>query len=222
MTKTILAPCIVADVSPIHVNIFLAGSIEMGKAELWQDRVSAVFSEIECVGRIFNPRRDDWDSSWIQHISNANFNQQVTWEQDHLSDSDIQFFHFDPATMSPITLMELGYVLAEQGIYQSYQEEIKPLIIVSCPDGFWRQGNVEIMLDRAGLPMFRSLEDAIQELKRRVWSKHKILANMRGFFPYDSGMESQTEKEWYDTSVRGTKIPKGYAPPPKEKKVKSK
>lgn len=197
----------------------------MGKAELWQDRVGKELSEVECVGHIFNPRRDDWDSSWVQSITSPNFVKQVNWEQDKLSAADIQFFYFDPATMSPITLMELGYVLAEQKTFHPYQEEIKPYIIVCCPNGFWRQGNVEIMLGRQfpnGLPLFKDLDEAIAELKRRVWSKHKILANMRGYFPFDSGQESQTEKEWYDTNVRGTKIPKGYAPPPKEKKVKSK
>lgn len=217
-----MAPQVVAALSPILVDIFLAGSIEMGKAELWQDRVGNELSAIECVGRIFNPRRDDWDSSWVQHISDVNFSTQVNWEQDTLLESDVQFFYFDPATMSPITLLELGYVLAYQDTFHSYEAENKPVIIVCCPDGFWRQGNVEIMLARAGLPMYRNLDEAIAVLKRKVWARHKSKAGAFGFFPFDNGQESQTEKEWYDVNVRGTKIPKGYSPPQKEKKVKSK
>ena len=58
-------------------KIFLAGSIEMGTAEDWQ---SKVIKELETYkGYIFNPRRDDWDSSWVQDINNSQFFEQVTW-----------------------------------------------------------------------------------------------------------------------------------------------
>ena len=46
-------------------SLFLAGSIEMGKAELWQDRITEQFKDAENVV-ILNPRRDDWDGSWAQ------------------------------------------------------------------------------------------------------------------------------------------------------------
>jgi hypothetical protein len=38
-------------------TVFLAGSIEMGKAEMWQDRLAAKVADIEDVV-LFNPRRD--------------------------------------------------------------------------------------------------------------------------------------------------------------------
>lgn len=41
--------------------IFLAGSIEMGKAENWQKRIVDELSDKGYT--FFNPRRDDWDSS---------------------------------------------------------------------------------------------------------------------------------------------------------------
>jgi len=40
-------------------GIFLAGSIEMGKAEDWQKKVESLLKNENIV--IFNPRRDDWD-----------------------------------------------------------------------------------------------------------------------------------------------------------------
>lgn len=57
--KEIKAPNKISDAG--H-TIFLAGSIEMGKAENWQDKVVRLLKDKEVI--IFNPRRDDWDSSW--------------------------------------------------------------------------------------------------------------------------------------------------------------
>lgn len=64
-----------------HRRIFLAGSIEMGKAIDWQKRV------IELIGikpthiryTIFNPRRKDWDTTVEQKAEDPKLFQQVTW-----------------------------------------------------------------------------------------------------------------------------------------------
>ena len=55
-------------------SIFLAGNIEMGNAENWQEELTKYF---ERDFNIFNPRRDDWDSSWKQSINNPQFYEQV-------------------------------------------------------------------------------------------------------------------------------------------------
>jgi hypothetical protein len=57
------------------VSVFLAGSIEMGAAEDWQVELPKNF-ENESV-TFYNPRRDEWDSSWKQEQSNPQFNHQV-------------------------------------------------------------------------------------------------------------------------------------------------
>ena len=44
------------------ISLFLAGSIEMGAAVNWQDRLTTDLTPSPV--RILNPRRDDWDSSW--------------------------------------------------------------------------------------------------------------------------------------------------------------
>ena len=56
-------------------KVFLAGSIDMGKAEDWQPFVTERLSDLPI--SIFNPRRDDWDSTWVQDISNKQFAEQV-------------------------------------------------------------------------------------------------------------------------------------------------
>lgn len=153
-------------------SVFLAGSIEMGVAENWQDRVSKMLEANEEVFYIFNPRRDDWDSSWTQAITDPQFNQQVNWELDHISKADVVFFYFDPTAKSPITLAELGFVLGCSKPGQT--------AVVCCPDGFWRQGNVEIMLKRAGKNMYRDLDkammflDAIYTYKNVPWTGSKV------------------------------------------------
>lgn len=50
-------------------TVFLAGSIEMGKAIDWQKEIGDEFENSDDVC-ILNPRRDDWDSSWEQSIDN--------------------------------------------------------------------------------------------------------------------------------------------------------
>lgn len=135
------------------VSVFLAGSIEMGVAEEWQDKVVAALSEEDVI--VFNPRRKDWDSSWVQSIDNPQFKEQVTWELDHLEMTSIAMFYFDPTTKSPITLMELGLVA----------KDFTKQIFVCCPEGFWRKGNVDILCERNDITVCNSLEHMIEEVK---------------------------------------------------------
>ena len=139
-------------------KIFLAGSIEMGKATPWQDELIAKLEELPSHYSadlvVFNPRRDDWDSSWVQDIDNPQFYEQVTWELNMLDETDIVVFYFDPATQSPITLMELGH-LASQDKYA----------VVCCPEGFWRRGNVQIMCQRYNIPLVNDLDEMFQVVK---------------------------------------------------------
>ena len=58
-------------------SIFLAGSIEMGKAIDWQTKIQDIMKDENVT--IFNPRRDDWDSSWEQKMENEKFREQVEW-----------------------------------------------------------------------------------------------------------------------------------------------
>lgn len=154
MSKVIKSP---KRVIPEGITIFLAGSIEMGKAVDWQSVVQKFFANDNTVKYLFNPRRDDWDSSWLQSIHDEQFNTQVNWEMDHIELADIVFFYFDPATKSPITLMELGYCLG-RGMK----------VVVCCPEGFWRKGNIEVMCDRHDVTLFEDIHSAILDLIMKV------------------------------------------------------
>lgn len=93
---------------PYVKSIFLAGSIEMGVAINWQDQLIGELCRLDTHYQIFNPRRDNWDSSWEQDKSNPQFNEQVNWELRALEQCDLIAFYFDPDTKSPISLLELG------------------------------------------------------------------------------------------------------------------
>ena len=135
-------------------DVFLAGSIEMGTAEPWQERLVNEFKDTDI--RFLDPRRDDWDSSWVQEASNPQFAQQVNWELDALDYSDLIVFYFDPNTKSPITLMELG-LYANSG-----------KVIVCCPDGFWRKGNVEIVCQRHNVTLVNSFDELVNAVKKET------------------------------------------------------
>jgi len=131
-------------------SVFLAGSIEMGVAEDWQTRVENGLSGNEII--IFNPRRDDWDSSWVQSIDNPQFREQVEWELSALEKADIIALYFDPTTKSPISLLELG-LFGRTG-----------KMIVCCPRGFWRKGNVDIVCARYSIEQVDSLGELINRV----------------------------------------------------------
>lgn len=150
-TQTVMAPSLNYDMLAVDRAVFLAGSIEMGTAENWQTRAIQLLDGK--VKFIFNPRRDDWDSSWVQSIDNPQFSEQVNWELDHLNKSTGILFYFDPATKSPITLLELGLMVSR----------LKHIVVV-CPEGYWRKGNVDIVCQRQGIRVFTELEPAVQTL----------------------------------------------------------
>ena len=133
---------IVKPPSPVLIDderkkIFLAGSIEMGKADEWQKRIETTLQDEDII--VYNPRRDDWDSSLKQDINEPQFAEQVNWEMDALDDADVIAFYFQPETKSPISLLELGL----------YADKARTkTLIVCCPDGFWRKGNVDIVCQR--------------------------------------------------------------------------
>ncbi len=143
---------IVSGPSP-HKKVFLAGSIEQGIAENWQEVIIKAFPfNVD----FLNPRRDHWDSSWEQDLNNPNFYEQVTWEMDMLNAADIIVMYFDPNTKSPISLLELG-LHAEDG-----------RMLVCCPEGFWRKGNVDIVCQRYGIPCFTNIDTLIIALKNKI------------------------------------------------------
>ena len=140
-------------------TLFLAGSIEQDKATRWQDRVIAYLKDLDIT--IWNPRRDNWDSSWEQDINNDAFREQVEWEWNALGSCDITVFYFDPDTKSPITLMEFGYITG-----LSCED-----VLVYCPKGFWRKGNIDVICSLNKIPVFETEEEFLKALRAKIISE---------------------------------------------------
>lgn len=134
-------------------RVFLAGSIEMGKAIDWQTQIVEKCKDLDVT--FFNPRRDDWDSSWEQKITNDKFREQVEWELEALEQADIIVIYIDPKTTSPITLLELGLF--------SYKN-----MVVCCPEGFYRKGNVDIVCDWAAVPMVENIDGLVEYIEHET------------------------------------------------------
>ena len=135
-------------------KLFIAGSIEMGAAEDWQERVTHKLAPWNIT--VLNPRRDDFDPNAQQTITDDYFRGQVEWELAALEASDAILLYFAPSTKSPISLLELG-LFARTG-----------KLVVCCPEGFWRKGNVDIVCARYGIEVAETLAEATTQALQRL------------------------------------------------------
>lgn len=147
---------IIQSPSPLRAgfSVFLGGSIEMGKALNWQTQIEKELAGLEIL--IFNPRRDEWDPSWGPDGNDPHFREQVEWELSALEKANIIVLYFDPATHAPISLLELG-LFGRTG-----------KMIVCCPAGFWRKGNVDIVCQRYAIQQVDSLDELVSAVIARA------------------------------------------------------
>lgn len=172
-----ITPDNVKDTKFYHPHVFLAGSIEQGSASNWQTEAIRLFegqAGLEDLV-IVNPRRDAWDSTLEQKASNPEFNFQVSFELDYLESVDAIVMWFEPGTKSPISLLELGLLAGQTSV------GILNRVVVGCPEGFWRKGNVDIVCKRFNIPIVETVEELVSE------GAHLISRNFerrKGFIHY--------------------------------------
>lgn len=130
-------------------TVFLGGSIEMGKAELWQPRVGQRF--VAEGFDVFDPRRKDWNSDWTQDPTPGTpFHQQVTWELDHLERADLVYFFLTGDGPAIVSMLEIGLMLAAH----------KNVVLHVAPS-YMRRGNIVITAKRHNISVFDNESDAI-------------------------------------------------------------
>jgi hypothetical protein len=134
-------------------SVFLAGSIEMGAAVDWQAQVTEALRDLDVL--VLNPRRAAWDPSWPQSVDFAPFREQVEWELEAQERADLVAFYFAPETKAPITLLELGLGARRR-------------IVVCCPEGYWRKGNVDIVCRRYGVAQVPDLRALIAHIRQAL------------------------------------------------------
>ena len=128
-----------------YKSVFLAGTIDMGNSEDWQNSVISNCSRSDIC--FFNPRRKEWDSSWEQKIDSQPFTEQVEWELNALETADLILMYFAPGSQAPVSLLETG-LFARSG-----------KLAVCCPEGFWRKGNIDIVCRKYRIKQVNRLED---------------------------------------------------------------
>jgi hypothetical protein len=153
--SVVLAPNRV-DFSGKGKSIFLAGSIDQGHAVDWQTTITEKFRNLPVT--ILNPRRPDWDSTWVEDITFEPFRQQVEWEQDMLEAADVVALYFAPHSQAPISLLELG-LFARSG-----------KLLVACPPGYWKRGNVQIVCQRLKVELVDTIDELVDRVERRLHS----------------------------------------------------
>jgi len=149
-------------------NIFLAGTIDMGNSDNWQQKtISKLISERVDVN-VYNPRRVCFAGD------KAEIDYQIRWELNNIQMSNIVFFNFLPDSQSPVTLMELGLVLAGQ-------EETGNLPIVVCPDEFWRAQNVWVTCAYYGITPFTSYAAGFDRLIFEIEKENRKIQQSRRY-----------------------------------------
>jgi hypothetical protein len=136
------------------LSLFEAGAIDQGKSWNWQADLTEYLNDTSCV--ILNPRRDDWDSSWEQSIDNDDFRGQVEWELDGMEMATVVAMCLPLGSTAPISLLELG-LHASDG-----------KMIVFCPEGFYRKGNVDVVCQRYGVPVYEDFDEFCKNVKARM------------------------------------------------------
>jgi len=65
--------------------------------------------------------------------------------------------YFESNTQSPISLLELG-LFGRRVPVRDTRRRSTHRMVVCCPDGFWRKGNVDIVCNRYGIQQFEDLD----------------------------------------------------------------
>ncbi|KXH44219.1 hypothetical protein CNYM01_08547 [Colletotrichum nymphaeae SA-01] len=133
-------------------TIFLAGTTSKRD---WRKDVANSLAHLPVV--IFDPFRPDWDSTWKEDVSDERFSNQVKWELDMQERADIIIVYFEPETEGHISLLELGLCARSKG-----------KVIVACPEGYKKRGNVQVVCSRYEIPFVESFEELIQKLIQKL------------------------------------------------------
>lgn len=131
-------------------SLFLSGATSTIP---WRKTLIAHLSHLAIT--ILDPFRSDWDSSWREEISFPPFAEQVNWELDMIEAANVIAVYLHPGTESPTSLLELG-IFATSG-----------KVVVACPDGFQRRGNVQIVCERLRIELTESLEELAASVSRK-------------------------------------------------------
>jgi hypothetical protein len=139
------------DVTQVYApQLFLGGTIDMGKSVNWQQLVIDVLDKSNVKANVFNPRRDGFPE-----FNEEELIYQINWELDAINSSDAVMMVFLDTSKSPVSMLELGLCLATK--------KKKQLFIVAN-DKFYRWHNVNETCKRFNITPYDNLISAIDAL----------------------------------------------------------
>ncbi|KAI1331463.1 hypothetical protein F5Y16DRAFT_360012 [Xylariaceae sp. FL0255] len=127
-------------------SVFLAGTTTAVGNIDWREKLSASLQSHSIT--IFNPNRPDWDSTWREDVSFTPFREQVLWELDKQEKADLVVVYFHPATVAPISLLELGLSARVPG-----------KVIAVAPEGYAKRGNVQLVCQKFGVDFLEDIDN---------------------------------------------------------------
>jgi len=140
-------------------TVCLIGSIEHNPTVPWQTQVINALQQRSII--VFNARRVS-DAASIQLPDHPEFNAQIAWELTHAIAADIVVLFFDPTSVSPDALVQLGLLA----------DDPKMSLIVVCPPGFWRRDYVAAICTRYELPSANSIAQAVEMVEAILDSRY--------------------------------------------------
>jgi hypothetical protein len=146
-----------------YTTLFLAGTIDNGTSVDWQKKVANELQNEKVT--IFNPRRESWNAAPTQE----DLEFQIEWELERIEMCEFVLMHLEDDSKSPVSLLELGLLLATPDFEPQYAASRKKLI-VSCSPKFYRYTNVARTCERYDTIIFHSLDDAIDVTRQRIRS----------------------------------------------------
>ena len=144
----------------LRPSLFLAGAIDEGRAEPWQDEVIEQLRDLD--GVVLNPRRAEWQPGWAQRADDPEFVRQVQWELEGIEHADVVLMVFTKDAAAPVSLVELGL-----------RSHIGRMVVV-CPAGFWRKGNVDLVCDRYGILRCETLAQGVAAVRGALLQATKM------------------------------------------------
>jgi hypothetical protein len=113
---------------PTKLSVFLAGTIDNGASEDWQQELIKLLADNDNIV-LYNPRKASWD----KNAGPEAVEKQILWELEMQDKVDLVLMNILPGSQSPICLLELGLHLGQK----------KP-IMLACSEGYWRYTNVKV------------------------------------------------------------------------------
>ena len=143
MTTVITAPGALPDSG---FMIFLAGAIDMGRADEWQDKIIDMLEWNDNLV-LLNPRREAFTPETLD--------PQIRWELDALARSDVIIMWFPKDAAAPISFLETGLYMASGKL------------VIGAEAGFYRRRNLELTCEHYGVELWGTLGQIAEAALKR-------------------------------------------------------